>query len=136
MRYFNPVGAHPSALIGEEPSGKPANLMPIIINVALEKFEKVTIYGDDYDTIDGTGVRDYIHVVDLAKAHVKSLDKIIKENGGLDIYNLGTGNPQSVLELIKAFQIANDINIKYEVGARRPGDVAMAYANPAKAEKS
>ena len=135
LRYFNPVGAHKSGLIGEEPSGKPANLMPFIVNVALGKYEKVVVYGNDYDTVDGTGVRDYIHIVDLAKAHVKCLDKILIENGGMDIFNLGTGCPYSVLELINAFQEVNDLTINYEIGARRTGDIDSAYADPRKAEK-
>ena len=133
--YFNPFGAHKSGLIGEEPSGKPANLMPFIVNVALGKYEKVVVYGNDYDTVDGTGVRDYIHVVDLAKAHVKCLDKICIENGGIDIYNLGTGCPYSVLELINAFQKVNGLTINHEIGARRTGDIDIAYADPQKAEK-
>ncbi len=135
LRYFNPVGAHKSGLIGEEPSGKPANLMPFIVNVALGQYKKVIIYGNDYDTVDGTGVRDYIHVVDLAKAHVKCLDKIFIKNGGIDIYNLGTGHPYSVLEIINTFEKVNQLTINYEIGERRAGDIAIAYTDPQKAQK-
>lgn len=132
LRYFNPVGAHESGLIGENPNGIPNNLMPFITKVANGELEKLSIFGDDYDTIDGTGVRDYIHVVDLAKGHVKAIEKLDK---GVNIYNLGTGRGTSVLELINAFMKVNGIDVPYEIVERRPGDIATCYANPSKAEK-
>ena len=134
LRYFNPVGAHESGLIGEEPVGIPANLMPFISKVAKGELEELKVFGNDYDTKDGTGVRDYIHVVDLAIAHEKALEKLIKEEKGLFIYNIGTGNGYSVLEMIEAFEKANNIKIKYQITDRRPGDIATCYADPAKAE--
>lgn len=132
LRYFNPVGAHESGLIGEDPNGIPNNLMPFITKVANGELEKLSVFGDDYDTIDGTGVRDYIHVVDLAKGHVKAIEKL--ENG-VNIYNLGTGRGTSVLELVNAFIEANVVDVPYEIVERRPGDLATCFADPSKAEK-
>ncbi len=134
LRYFNPVGAHRSGLIGEDPEGIPNNLMPYIVGVASEKFECLRVFGDDYETRDGTGVRDYLHVVDLADAHLKALDKI-REEKGTKIYNLGTGKSVSVLELIKAFEETNNIKINYVVTPRRPGDIAECWASPKKAKE-
>lgn len=134
LRYFNPIGAHKSGLIGEEPNGIPNNLMPYINQVALGKLDHLNIFGNDYPTIDGTGVRDYIHVVDLAKGHVKALKKARKMTGA-EAYNLGTGKGYSVLEIVKAFEDANVIKIKYEIAPRRPGDIAECYADPSKALK-
>ena len=135
LRYFNPIGAHPSGLLGEEPNGVPANLMPYIVKVANKKLECLSIFGNDYDTKDGTGVRDYIHVVDLAKGHVLAMDKLKKEKQGLFIYNLGTGTGYSVLDLIKAFEKENGIKINYKIAERRAGDIAMCYSNPNKAKE-
>ena len=132
LRYFNPVGAHESGLIGEEPNGIPNNLMPYITKVAVAKLKELSVFGDDYNTPDGTGVRDYIHVVDLAKGHIKALDKL-KTNCGLVTYNLGTGNGYSVLDMVKAFSKASGQDIPYKIVDRRPGDVAMCYADPTKA---
>lgn len=132
LRYFNPVGAHESGLIGEEPNGIPNNLMPYITKVAVGKLKELSIFGDDYNTHDGTGVRDYIHVVDLAKGHIKALEKL-KTNCGLVTYNLGTGNGYSVLDMVKAFSKASGQEIPYKIVDRRPGDVAMCYADPTKA---
>ena len=132
LRYFNPVGAHKSGLIGEEPNGIPNNLMPYITKVAVGKLKELSVFGDDYNTHDGTGVRDYIHVVDLAKGHIKALAKL-DENCGLVTYNLGTGNGYSVLDMVKAFSKASKREIPYKIVDRRPGDIAMCYANPAKA---
>ncbi len=123
LRYFNPIGAHKSGTIGENPNGIPNNLMPYITQVAVGKREKLTVFGNDYDTHDGTGVRDYIHVVDLAVGHVKALKKI-EEKAGLNIYNLGTGVGYSVLDIVKNFEEATGVKIKYEIGPRRPGDIA------------
>lgn len=134
LRYFNPIGAHPSGLMGEDPSGIPNNLMPYITQVAVGKLPYVHVYGDDYKTHDGTGVRDYIHVMDLATGHLAALNKLA-EKPGLVIYNLGTGKGTSVLDLIKAFETANNIEIKYKIEARRPGDVDENYANCDKALK-
>jgi UDP-glucose 4-epimerase len=134
LRYFNPVGAHPSGLIGEAPSGIPNNLMPFVSQVAVGKLEKLLIFGDDYDTPDGTGVRDYIHVVDLARGHLATLDKL-KSNPGVVLYNLGTGRGHSVLELVNAFQNVSNKQIPYQVVGRRAGDVAIIYANPQKANQ-
>jgi UDP-glucose 4-epimerase len=134
LRYFNPIGAHESGLIGEDPNGKPNNLMPYITQVAIGKRDKLSVFGDDYDTPDGTGVRDYIHVVDLAKGHLKALEKIMKENIA-ESYNLGTGKGCSVLDLVKTFQKVNDVDIPYEITDRRPGDIATCYADPTKAKK-
>ena len=132
LRYFNPVGAHASGIIGEEPNGIPNNLMPYITKVAVGKLKELSVFGGDYDTHDGTGVRDYIHVVDLAKGHVKALEKL-KTNCGLVTYNLGTGNGYSVLDMVKAFSKASGKDIPYKIVDRRPGDVAMCYADPKKA---
>lgn len=134
LRYFNPIGAHPSGLIGEKPNGIPNNLMPYITQVACGKREKLFVYGNDYDTPDGTGVRDYIHVVDLARGHVCAM-RAIDKNCGLDIFNLGTGHGYSVLDVIKTFEHENNIKIPYEIVARRPGDIAMCYADPDKAKR-
>ena len=133
LRYFNPVGAHKSGTIGEDPKGIPNNLMPYITQVAVGKRECLGVFGNDYDTHDGTGVRDYIHVVDLAEGHVKALKKI-EEKAGVCIYNLGTGNGYSVLDMVKAFGKACGHEIKYEIKDRRPGDIAACYADPAKAK--
>ncbi|MDF2865546.1 MAG: galE [Clostridia bacterium] len=135
LRYFNPIGAHTSGLIGEVPSGIPNNIMPYISKVASKKLEKLSIFGDDYDTKDGTGVRDYIHVVDLASGHLNALDKIRKEQGGVFTYNLGTGNGYSVLDLVKTFEKVNDVEVAYNISDRRPGDIASCYADPTKAEQ-
>ena len=134
LRYFNPVGAHESGRIGEDPKGIPNNLMPYISQVAVGKLEKLGVFGDDYDTPDGTGVRDYIHVVDLAVGHVKAI-KYIFSNPGLDIINLGTGVGYSVLDMVKAFSKACGKEIPYEIKPRREGDIAMCYADPSKAAK-
>lgn len=134
LRYFNPIGAHKSGMIGEDPKGIPNNLLPYVAQVAIGKLQCVGVFGNDYDTPDGTGVRDYIHVVDLAKGHVKAIDKI-KENPGVKVYNLGTGNGYSVLEVIKAFSNACGKDLPYEIKARRPGDIAACYADAALAKK-
>ncbi|MCP5381157.1 MAG: UDP-glucose 4-epimerase GalE [Kordiimonadaceae bacterium] len=133
LRYFNPVGAHESGLIGEDPSGIPNNLMPYITQVAAGKLKELSVFGDDYDTPDGTGVRDYIHVVDLANGHLKALEKL-KEKPGLVTYNLGTGNGYSVLEAIHTFEDVNKIKIPYKITPRRPGDIASCYADPTRAK--
>lgn len=135
FRYFNPVGAHPSGLIGEDPNGIPANLMPYISKVATGELECLSVFGDDYDTPDGTGVRDYIHIVDLAKAHVSGVEKLLKEGKGLYIYNLGTGRGYSVLEMINAFEKANSVKVPYKITARRAGDIAECYADSSLASK-
>ena len=135
FRYFNPVGAHKSGLIGEEPNGIPANLMPFISKVATKELEILSVFGNDYDTPDGTGVRDYIHVVDLAKAHVKGIERLDMDKKGMHIYNLGTGKGYSVLEMIKAFESANGVKVPYKIVGRRPGDIATCYADPSKAER-
>ena len=134
LRYFNPVGAHESGRIGEDPKGIPNNLMPYISQVAVGKLEKLGVFGDDYDTPDGTGVRDYIHVVDLAIGHVKALKKI-QENAGLCIYNLGTGHGYSVLDIVKNFEKATGVKIPYVIKPRRPGDIATCYCDPTKAKE-
>ncbi len=134
LRYFNPIGADESGLIGENPKGIPNNLMPYIMQVATGKLPELGVFGNDYDTPDGTGVRDYIHVVDLAKGHVKAVDKVTSENA-VNIYNLGTGNGYSVLEIVNAFEKANDVKVPYSIKPRRAGDIATCYADPAKAEK-
>ncbi|MGE5613684.1 MAG: UDP-glucose 4-epimerase GalE [Bacillota bacterium] len=134
LRYFNPVGAHGSGLIGEDPNGIPNNLVPYISQVAIGKLKEVSVFGDDYHTPDGTGVRDYIHVEDLAEGHLKALEKI-RGNPGIAVYNLGTGRGTSVLEMIRAFSRASGRNIPYKVAGRRPGDVAVSYADPSKAER-
>ena len=132
LRYFNPIGAHQSALIGEDPKGIPNNLLPYITKVAIGKLECLSVFGDDYDTHDGTGVRDYIHVVDLALAHLKAVDYTEKLRG-IDYINVGTGNGYSVLDIVKAFGKAWGEPIKYKIADRRPGDIAVCYADPAKA---
>ncbi|MBO5302452.1 MAG: UDP-glucose 4-epimerase GalE [Lachnospiraceae bacterium] len=134
LRYFNPIGAHKSGLIGENPNGIPNNLMPYITQVAVGKLKELGVFGDDYDTPDGTGVRDYIHVVDLAIGHVKALDKI-KEKCGLGIYNLGTGTGYSVLDIVKNFEAANGVAIPYVIKDRRPGDIATCYSDATKAKE-
>lgn len=134
LRYFNPIGAHESGLIGECPNGIPNNLMPYIMQVAIGKLPCLGVFGDDYDTPDGTGVRDYIHVVDLAKGHVNAVDKVTSTTG-VNIYNLGTGNGYSVLDIVKAFEAANGVEIPYEIKPRRAGDIATCYANPKKAKE-
>ncbi len=135
LRYFNPIGAHESGLIGESPNGIPNNLMPYITQVAVGKRERLGVFGDDYDTHDGTGVRDYIHVVDLANGHLKALEYINKGNKGTEIFNLGTGTGYSVLDIVKAFSKVNDIEIPYAILDRRPGDVAIVTADPQKANE-
>jgi len=136
LRYFNPIGAHESGLLGEDPNGIPNNLMPYICKVAVGELDHLNVFGNDYKTKDGTGVRDYIHVVDLAKAHVLAIEKIIKEgNIGLKIYNLGTGTGYSVLDIVNAFNRVNGDIVKYEIAARRPGDVDECYASPKLAEE-
>lgn len=134
LRYFNPIGAHESGKIGEDPNGIPNNLMPYITQVAIGKRDKLYIFGNDYDTHDGTGVRDYIHVVDLAKGHLKALEKILTTTG-VDIYNLGTGIGYSVFDVVKAFEKVSGVNIPYEIIDRRPGDIDTSYADPTKALK-
>lgn len=134
LRYFNPIGAHESGLLGESPVGIPNNLMPYVCQVADGRREYLHVFGNDYPTVDGTGVRDYIHVVDLAKGHVKALNKLI-DNKGVSIFNLGTGRGTSVLELVKAFETANNIKIPYEIESRRPGDNATVFADSSKAER-
>ena len=134
LRYFNPIGAHPTALLGELPNGVPQNLIPYLTQTAIGIREKLSVFGDDYDTPDGTGVRDYIHVVDLALGHVKALKKI-EEKAGVKVYNLGTGNGYSVLDMVKAFGKACGKEIPYQIKARRPGDIASCYADPTKAKE-
>lgn len=134
LRYFNPVGAHDSGLIGEDPAGIPNNLMPYVAQVAVGKLEKLRVFGGDYPTSDGTGVRDYIHVVDLARGHLKALDALAARGEGFTV-NLGTGRGYSVLEVVKSFEQACGRPVPYEIAARRPGDVAECYANPSSAEK-
>ena len=134
LRYFNPIGAHESGLIGEDPKGIPNNLLPYIAQVAAGRLERVNVFGNDYETKDGTGVRDYIHVVDLARGHIKALEKI-EENPGLKIYNLGTGTGYSVLEIIEAFEKACGKEIPYVIAPRRAGDIDMCYADPSLALK-
>ena len=135
LRYFNPVGAHESGLIGEEPQGIPNNLMPYVARVAAGTLKELSVFGNDYNTPDGTGVRDYIHVVDLAKGHIKALEKLEKENEGLYIYNLGTGHGYSVLDMVKGFEKATGKNVAYKIAPRRPGDIATCYADPTKAKE-
>ena len=132
LRYFNPIGAHKSGTIGEDPKGIPNNLMPYITQVAVGKRDHLNVFGDDYPTHDGTGVRDYIHVVDLALGHVAALKKI-EEKAGLKVYNLGTGIGYSVLDIVKAFEEANGVRIPYVIGPRRPGDIAECWSDPGKA---
>ena len=135
LRYFNPVGAHESGLIGEDPKGIPNNLMPYITKVAAGILPELSIFGNDYNTKDGTGVRDYIHVVDLAKGHLLALDKLNKEDNGIFIYNLGTGKGYSVLEMVEAFKKVNNVDVPYKIAPRREGDIAECYADPSKAKK-
>ena len=134
LRYFNPVGAHESGLIGEEPKGIPNNLMPYIVRVAAGMLKELSVYGNDYDTPDGTGVRDYIHVVDLAKGHIKAIEKLNKEKHGLFIYNLGTGVGYSVLDMVKAFEKVTGKQVPYKIAPRREGDIATCYSDPTKAK--
>lgn len=134
LRYFNPIGAHKSGTMGEDPNGIPNNLMPYITQVAIGKREYLNVWGNDYNTPDGTGVRDYIHVVDLALGHIKAVEKA-ENNEGLFIYNLGTGKGYSVLDVVKAFEKASGVNIPYKIGPRRDGDIATCYSDPSKAEK-
>ena len=135
LRYFNPIGAHESGLIGEKPNGIPNNLMPYITKVAVGQLKELSIFGNDYNTPDGTGVRDYIHVVDLAKGHIKALEKLDKEKEGLYIYNLGTGHGTSVLEMVNAFEKATGKKVPYKIAPRRAGDLAEYYAKTKKAEE-
>jgi UDP-glucose 4-epimerase len=132
LRYFNPVGAHESGLIGESPNGIPNNLMPYVTQVAKGKLQKLRVFGNDYPTVDGTGVRDYIHVLDLADGHVAAIEKLTE---GVHVYNLGTGQGTSVLQIVKAFEEANGIEVPYEIVDRRPGDIAECYADASKAER-
>ncbi|MCE4063717.1 UDP-glucose 4-epimerase GalE [Chryseobacterium gleum] len=138
LRYFNPIGAHPSAKLGELPIGIPNNLVPYVMQTASGVREKLNIWGDDYPTEDGTPIRDYIYVVDLAKAHVAALKKLIEDSSAetvIDVYNLGTGKGSSVLEVVKAFEKANNVEVPYQICDRREGDITIAYANPEKAER-
>lgn len=134
LRYFNPVGAHESGLIGEDPKGIPNNLMPYIAKVATKELKELSVFGNDYNTPDGTGVRDYIHVVDLAKGHVLALNKLEKEGKGLFIYNLGTGTGYSVLDLVHAYEKANNVKVPYKIAPRRDGDIATCYSDSTKAK--
>ena len=135
LRYFNPIGAHKSGRIGENPNGIPNNLMPYITQVAIGKLPELSVFGDDYDTPDGTGVRDYIHVVDLAEGHVKALDNILEGGKGVQVFNLGTGHGYSVLDIVKAFEKASGKQIPYKIVERRPGDIATCYSDPSKAKE-
>ena len=132
LRYFNPIGAHKSGLLGENPRGIPNNLMPYIVRVATKELEMLSVFGNDYDTHDGTGVRDYIHVVDLAKGHIKALEKCVRFKG-IEYYNLGTGTGYSVLDLVKTFEEVNNVKVLYKIVDRRPGDIDACYADPGKA---
>ena len=134
LRYFNPIGAHESGRIGEDPRGIPNNLMPYITQVAIGRREKLSVFGNDYDTHDGTGVRDYIHVVDLARGHVAAV-RYVASNKGCEVFNLGTGTGYSVLDMVEAFRTVNDVALPYQIVERRPGDIATCYADPAKSEK-
>lgn len=134
LRYFNPIGAHESGLIGENPKGIPNNLLPYVSRVADGKLEELSVFGNDYDTPDGTGVRDYIHVVDLAKGHIKAIEKLEREKSGIYIYNLGTGKGYSVLDIVNAFEKTNNVKVPYKIVKRRPGDIATCYSDPKKAE--
>ena len=134
LRYFNPIGAHKSGLIGENPNGIPNNLMPYIIKVAVGELPCLSVFGDDYDTPDGTGVRDYIHVVDLAKGHIKAIEKVLNTTG-VGCYNLGTGHGYSVLDLVKTFEKVNGVKVNYKITERRPGDIAACYADPSYAKQ-
>lgn len=133
LRYFNPIGAHESGLLGEDPNGIPNNLVPYIAQVALGKLEVLSVFGNDYPTHDGTGVRDYIHVVDLSQGHIKALEKIM-DTTGVDAYNLGTGTGYSVLDVVNAYQEASGVKINYKIAPRRPGDIAECYADPTKSK--
>ena len=133
LRYFNPIGAHTSGLIGENPNDIPNNLMPYIVKVATGELKELSVFGNDYDTVDGTGVRDYIHVVDLAKGHIKALEWVLNDNG-IDAFNLGTGNGYSVLELVEAFKKYNNVDVPYKIVGRRDGDIASCYADASKAK--
>ena len=135
LRYFNPVGAHPSGFIGEDPNDIPNNLMPYISQVAIGKLARLQVFGDDYPTKDGTGVRDYIHVVDLARGHVKALEKLTDDHRDCHVWNLGVGQGYSVLEMVKAFEEASGRKVPYVIADRRPGDIAACYAHPEKAER-
>ena len=135
LRYFNPVGAHPSGQIGEDPAGIPQNLMPYLAQVALGRIPKLSVFGDDYDTVDGSGVRDYLHVEDLAAGHLAALEWISTHDRALSVWNLGSGQGTSVLELVRAFERASGREIPYEIVARRPGDIAASYADPSLAER-
>jgi UDP-glucose 4-epimerase len=135
LRYFNPIGAHESGLLGEEPNGIPNNLMPYIMKVAAGKLDHLNVFGNDYDTKDGTGMRDYLHVVDVAIGHVNALEKLEKESSGLFTYNLGTGTAYSVLDIVQNFEKVNNIKIPYVIAPRRAGDLPIYYADPTKAEK-
>lgn len=134
LRYFNPIGAHTSGLIGENPNDIPNNLMPYIVKVATGELKELSVFGNDYDTIDGTGVRDYIHVVDLAKGHIKALGWVLNDNG-IDAFNLGTGDGYSVLELVEAFKKYNNVDVPYKIVGRRDGDIASCYADASKAKE-
>ncbi len=134
LRYFNPIGAHESGLIGEDPNGIPNNLMPYIAQVAAGKLEVLSVFGNDYPTPDGTGVRDYIHVVDLARGHIKAVQRVM-DTTGVDAYNLGTGHGYSVLDMVKAFSEVNGVSVPYKIAPRRPGDIAECYADPQKAKE-
>jgi UDP-glucose 4-epimerase len=134
LRYFNPIGAHESGRIGEDPNGIPNNLMPVITQVAVGKLKKLSVFGNDYPTVDGSGVRDYIHVVDLAHGHLKALQKVMSAKG-IEAYNLGTGTGYSVLEIVAAFEQASGVQIPYQIVDRRPGDIAVCYADPTKAKQ-
>lgn len=134
LRYFNPIGAHPSYLLGENPNGIPNNLMPYIVKVASKELDHLNIFGSDYPTKDGTGVRDYIHVVDLAKGHIKALEKVLSTNK-VDCYNLGTGISYSVLEMVELFKKVNQVDVPYQIVERRAGDIAECYADPTYAQK-
>ena len=135
LRYFNPVGAHISGKIGEDPKGIPNNLMPYISQVAIGRRERLGVFGNDYPTPDGTGVRDYIHVVDLARGHVAAIDYVMA-NQGTEVFNLGTGTGYSVLDMVHAFEEANNVPVPYEIQARRPGDLATCYADPTKSAET
>ena len=135
LRYFNPIGAHKSGLLGEDPQGIPNNLMPYIMKVAAGELDHLNVFGNDYDTKDGTGMRDYIHVVDLALGHIKAIEKMEKTKKGLSVYNLGTGNPYSVLDIVNTFEKVNGVKVPYVITDRRPGDIAVCCADPSKANK-
>ena len=134
LRYFNPIGAHKSGLIGEEPNGIPTNLMPYIVKVATKELEVLSIFGNDYNTKDGTGIRDFIHVVDLAKGHIKAIEKVLKDTG-VDAYNLGTGKGYSVLEVVQTFEKVNNVKVNYKIVGRRPADIEISYADPSYAKE-